>query len=331
MVAESGRSYGLEDESGQKQGISPFMRAIWTGALSFGLVNIPVRLYSATASTGLSFKLLDGEKHEPISYLKVARDGREIAYEDIVKGYEYRRGDYVILTDEDFEKADRRRTKTIEIVSFTAAAEIEPYFYEKPYYLEPDKGADKPYALLRAALTKSGRVAVATFVLRNREHLAAVYAREDVLVLNQLRFAGEVRPTDGLALPAADVAEDREVEMALALIDQLTESYDPTRYHDRYTEELEAIIAAKVAGEAPEDFTGPAPTPTDAHDIMAMLKESLERSRSERRGQAQDGDSKPKDGSRSGSAGRAKRPAKASASTAESSEAPKRKRTRTEP
>ena len=260
------------------------MRAIWTGALSFGLVNIPVRLYSATASAGLSFKLLDSSSHEPISYLKVARDGREVAYEDIVKGYEFRRGEYVIMTDEDFERANSRRTKTIEIVSFAGAEEIAPYSYEKPYYLEPDKGADKPYALLRAALRQSGRVAVATFVLRNREHLAAVYALGDVLVLNQLRFADEVRKPEGRNLPAGEIVEDREVKMALALIDQLTEAYDPEAFTDRYTQELEAIIAAKVAGEAPEAVGGQAPKPTDVHDIMAMLKESLERSRAEKRG-----------------------------------------------
>jgi DNA end-binding protein Ku len=259
------------------------MRSIWTGALSFGLVNIPVRLYSATASTGLSFKLLDSASHEPISYQKVARDGHEVAYEDIVKGYEFRRGEYVILTDEDFEHANRRRTKTIEIVSFTDAAQIAPYYYEKPYYLEPDKGADKPYALLRAALLQAERVAVATFVLRNREHLAAVYALGDVLVLNQLRFANEVRDADELNLPAASLAEAREVKMALALIDQLTEDYDPAAYRDSYTEELETIITAKVAGKAPEVVGGPAPKPTDVHDIMAMLKESLERSRAEKR------------------------------------------------
>jgi DNA end-binding protein Ku len=260
-------------------------RSIWTGAISFGLVTVPVKMYSAVSRKTVRFHQLNGKTGVRIQQKRVdPSTGDEVAYEDIVKGYEFRRGEYVIMTDEDFERANSRRTKTIEIVSFTDAAGIAPYAYEKPYYLEPDKGADKPYALLRAALQQSGRVAVSTFVLRNREHLAAVYALGDVLVLNQLRFADEVRKPDGLNLPASDTVADREVKMALALIDQLTEEYDPSAYTDRYTQELETIIAAKVAGEAPEAVGGEAPKPTDVHDIMEMLKQSLERSRAEKRG-----------------------------------------------
>jgi DNA end-binding protein Ku len=151
------------------------MRAIWSGALSFGLVNIPVKLYSATAGMGLDLTMLHKKDISPIRYARICRaDGKEIPYEDIVKGYEYQKGDYVILTDEDFKKASVEKTKAIEIESFVKESEIDPIYFEKPYYLEPEKGAQKAYALLRESLKKSKKIGLAKFVLRNREHLAAI-------------------------------------------------------------------------------------------------------------------------------------------------------------
>jgi DNA end-binding protein Ku len=211
------------------------MRAIWTGALSFGLVNIPVRLYSATSGTGLEFDMLHKKDLSPIRYARVCRaDGKEVPYEEIVKGYEYKKGDYVVLTDEDFKKAAPRRTKTVDIFDFVKEDEIDSVYFEKPYYLEPDKGAGKAYSLLREALKKSKKVGLAKFVLRNKEHLAVIKPFGKVVVLNQLRFNDEIRPPEGLDLPGEKVAKGKEIEIALALIDHLTSHFKPEDYKDDY-------------------------------------------------------------------------------------------------
>lgn len=253
------------------------MRAIWTGALSFGLVNIPVRLYSAVAGTALDFDMLHKKDLSPIRYARVCRsDGKEVPYEDIVKGYEYRKGDYVILADEDFKKANVKKTKTVDIQDFVKENEIDTIFYEKPYYLEPEKGAEKPYALLREALKKSKKVGLAKFVLRNREHLAVVKPQEELLILNQLRFKEEVRQPDDLNLPKAKQAGKREVEIALALIDQLTAHFKPEDYRDTYQAELKKVIEAKAKGKKIV-AKGKEPEPTEVTDLMAMLRKSLEK------------------------------------------------------
>jgi len=254
------------------------MRAIWTGALSFGLVNIPVRLYSATEEHALDLDMLHKDDLSPIRYARVCRaDGKEIPYDDIVKGYEYHKGDYIILADEDFKRANARKTKTIDIVDFSKADEIDSVFYEKPYFLEPDKGAGKPYALLREAIKKSKKVGVARFVLRNREHLAVVKPFGNVLVLNQMRFFSELRKPEGLDLPAkSTAAKGKELDMALALIDQLTGPFKPEEYKDTYTAELKAVIAEKAKGKKPRK-KGKEPQPTEVTDLMAMLRKSLEK------------------------------------------------------
>ncbi len=253
------------------------MRSIWTGALSFGLVNIPIRLYSATAGRGLELDMLHKKDLSPIRYARVCRaDGKEIPYEDIVKGYEYQKGDYVILTDEDFKKANVEKTKAIEIESFVKSADIDPIYFEKPYYLEPDKGAEKAYALLRESLKKSKKIGIARFVLRNREHLAAIRPDGKVLVLEQMRFDDDIRPVDDLKLPDAKKAGNKEIEIALALIDQLTEHFDPKKYKDTYTAELKKVIDAKAKGK-PIKAKGREPQATEVADIMAMLKKSLEK------------------------------------------------------
>ncbi|MBW3538502.1 Ku protein [Candidatus Parcubacteria bacterium] len=252
------------------------MRAIWTGSLSFGLVNIPVRLYSgAESGSGLDLNMLHKQDLSPIRYAKICRaDGKEVAYEDIVKGYEYQKGDYVVLTDEDFKRANAKKTKTIEISEFTGEDEIDIRYFEKPYYLEPDKGAEKPYALLREALNRSKKVAIAKFVLRNREHIAAIKPVGKALVLNQMRFTSEIREPSGLKLPDEAVA-GKEVDMALALIEQLTEPFIPEDFHDTYTEELEKVVRAKAKGKQPA-AKGQEPENTQVKDLMAALKASLE-------------------------------------------------------
>lgn len=258
------------------------MRAIWTGALSFGLINIPVRLYSATTSQGLDLDMLHKKDLSPIRYARVCRtDGREIPWEDVVKGYEYNDGDYVVLTDEDFKKANVRKTKTVDIEDFTDEKQIDPIYYEKPYYLEPDKGATKAYGLLLYALKKAKKVGVAKFVIRNKEHLGIIRPFKKVLLLNQLRYKSEIRPFDELDLPTEEKTKSREVDMALKLINQLTATFKPEQYKDTYTEELKEVIKQKAKGKKPK-AKGKEPEPTEVTDIMAMLKASLEEHHRER-------------------------------------------------
>jgi DNA end-binding protein Ku len=253
------------------------MRAIWSGSISFGLVNIPVKLYSGSEShEGLDLDMLHKKDHSPIRYARVCRaDGKEIPYDEIVKGYEYRDGDYVILTQEDFKKADARKTKTIDIKQFADESEIDSRYYDKPYYLEPTKGAEKAYALLHEALEKSGKVALAKYAMRARDNMAAIKPVGRALVLNQMRFPADVRDPGDLKFPAKDLADGSEVKMALALIDQLTKPFIPEDWHDTYTEELEEIIEEKAKGKKPKTH-GKAPQDTKVKDLMATLKASLE-------------------------------------------------------
>ena len=253
------------------------MRAMWSGSISFGLVNIPVRLYSATGGEAkLEFALLHEKDMSPIRYAKVCRvEGEEVPNEEIVKGYEYEVGQYVVLTDDDFRHADVTLTRSIEIEDFVEETEIDDIYFDKPYYLEPDRGASKPYALLRDALRKSGKVGIARFVLRNRGHLAAVKPSGDVLVLNQLRYQSEIREPEGLKLPESGQAEEREIDLALALIDKLTDHFQPEKYTDRYTTELRRVIDEKAQGRVPA-ARGEEPAPTKVADLMATLKKSLE-------------------------------------------------------
>ena len=255
------------------------MRPMWSGAVSFGLVNIPVRLYSATEEHKLDFNFLHKTDLSPIRYVKVCKEeGTEVSQADIVRGYEFERGRYVVIDDEDFKRVSPRRTKTIDIIDFVNVDEIDTVYFEKPYYLEADKGADKAYTLLRAALEQSRKVGIAKFVLRNREQLAVVKPYGDILVLDQLRFGGEVRQTEGLKIPEVTV-EKRELDMALTLIDQLTETFNPEQYRDTYSDELLRVINEKIEGktpEAPEEEEAPAQVP----DLMELLKASLEQKKS---------------------------------------------------
>ncbi len=251
------------------------MRPMWSGAVSFGLVNIPIRLYSATEEHKLDFNLLHKKDLSPIRYVKVCKEeGVEVTQADIVRGYEFERGRYVVIEDEDFKRASPRKTKTIDIVDFVSVDEIDSVYFEKPYYLEADKGAEKAYTLLREALEQSRKVGIAKFVLRNREQLAVVKPYGDVLVLDQLRFAGEIRPAEGLKVPEVNV-DKRELDMALTLIDQLTDTFKPKQYHDTYSDELLRVIHEKIEGKAPE-VAEEEEAPTKAPDLMELLKASLD-------------------------------------------------------
>jgi DNA end-binding protein Ku len=252
------------------------MRSIWSGAISFGLIHIPVKLYSAVTESNLDFDMLRKQDLCPIRYARVCRDtGEEVPWQDIVKGYEYKKGDYVILEDEDFKRANVAKTQTIDVIDFVNASEIDFVYLEKPYYLEPVKEARKAYALLREALKKTGRAGLALFVLRNRQRLALLKPEGDLLILNQMRFASEIRKPEGLNLPPEAEASKKELDMAIKLIDELSEPFRPEQFHDTYREELERVIEEKAHGKTPEP-RGEAPVPTAVPDLMAKLRESLE-------------------------------------------------------
>jgi DNA end-binding protein Ku len=252
------------------------MRAIWTGSISFGLVNIPVKLYSgAESDDNVDLRMLHAKDQAPIRYAKIcSEEGIEVPFKDIVKGFEYEEGKFVVVTDEDFKAAQGEKTNTVDIIEFTDEDQIDVRYLEKPYYLEPTKGGEKAYALLRESLQKSGKIAIAKFVLRNREHLAAIKPVGHVLVLNQMRFPAELRSPGGLKLPGKDLAKPEELKMADALIKQLTRAFIPEDFHDTYTEELEDRIEAKVKHQ-PISQAKPAPT-KPVGDLMAALKASLE-------------------------------------------------------
>lgn len=254
------------------------MRPIWTGSISFGLVNIPVRLFSGThPHQGIDLDMLHKDDHSPIRYARICReDGEEIPWNDIVKGYEYQEGDYVVLTKTDFEKADVHKTKTIDIQQFLHESEIDIRYYEKPYYLEPEKGGEKAYSLLREALERSKKIALAKYVLREREYLAVLKPVGNALVLNQMRFPTDLREATELNFPPAKQVNEKELQMALALIQQETKPFAPEDFHDTYTETLEDIIEAKTKGKKPPKKTK-APKNTEAKDLMGALKASLEK------------------------------------------------------
>jgi DNA end-binding protein Ku len=253
-------------------------RPIWTGALSFGLINIPVRLHSATATEDqLDFDMLHKKDLTPIRYARVCRsDGKEVPYEDIVKGYEYRKGDYIVLTSEDFKSASPKKTKTVDIIDFVKESEIDTIYYEKPYFLEPEKGSEKAYLLLREALKKSKKVGVAQYVLRNKEHLGVIKPYGRVIVLDQLRYKDEIRKPAGLNIPETSNAKGKEITMALNLIDQLSEPFKPEEYHDTYKQDLKKMIAAKAKGKKFKSKEKE-PEETEVVDLVAMLKASLKR------------------------------------------------------
>jgi len=252
------------------------MRALWTGSISFGLVNIPVKMYSGSqAHEGLDLNMLHKKDHARIRYARICReDGKEISYDEIEKGYEYKKGDFIVLSDEDFKKADAKRAESIEVKQFVDEQEIDSRYYDKPYYLEPGKGADRAYALLRDALAQSGKVGLVKFAMRTRDNMGALKPLGNALILNQMRFPADLRDGTELKFPAKNAANKEEVDMALKLIKQQTKHFIPEDWHDTYTEELEEIIDEKAKGHKPKQ-RGKEPTDTKVSDLMATLKASL--------------------------------------------------------
>lgn len=260
------------------------MRSLWRGAIAFGLVNIPVRLYKASKQRELKFKLLHKKDHSEIRYARICKaDGKEIPWEEVVKGYEWKEGDYVILADADFEKANLKKNRSIEILDFTDADQIDTVYYETPYYLEPEKGAFKAYALLREALIRSHKVAVGRYILRQHEHLGVIKPYGDLLLLNQLRYDAELTSPKGLEIPKREKLPKSEIAMALELIDTLTKPFHPKDYVDTYTEEVKAIIAQKAKGRRVKIKTEKAARSPKVHDIMAQLKQSLQEHKKKKR------------------------------------------------
>ena len=254
-------------------------RAIWSGSISFGLLNVPVKLYSATSKQTVRFKELREGDGSRIRHKRVAEeDGKEVPYEKIVKGYEISPEQYVVLTREDLEELDPKRTRAIEIQDFVDLDEIDPIYFDTPYYLGPDAGAEKAYQLLVKAMDDERKVAIARFVLRNKEHLAAIRPMHGVLTMATMRFADEVVQPDQLddVLGEDEVKlDEREVEMAKKLIDSLASDFDPDKYRDEYREELLGLIERKAKGEDVVVAQSEEPTPTKAPDLMAALEESL--------------------------------------------------------
>lgn len=249
------------------------MRSLWTGSISFGLVNIPIKLYSAIQSGSLDLDMLDKKDHSNIQFKRVnEKTGKEVAWENIVKGYKVE-NQYVILTDEDFKKASPEKTKTIDITEFVEIDEVPPIYYDSSYYIEPEKNGGKAYVLLRDALVKAKKAAIGTFVLRNKENLCLLAPSEKILVLYKIRYAEEVRSTEDIKVPESKVST-AEVNMAIKLIGQLTGEFDISKYKDTYTETLLKFIKAKAKGKK---FTAPKMhvVHSGSKDLMAELKASL--------------------------------------------------------
>src|SRR5919107_470923 len=251
-------------------------RSIWSGAISFGLVNVPVKLYSAVNRKTVRFNQLNKDTGNRIQQKRVDPDtGDEVTYDQIVKGYELTKDRYVVITPEELDALDPEKTRTIDIEDFVDLDEIDPVYYDHPYYLVPDKGATKAYALLLQAMKESGKVAIARVVLRSKEQLVAIRPSGDVLMMETMIFADEVVPTDALDdLPDAAVASERELAMAQQLIESLSSEFEPGRYRDEYREKVLDLIERKAAGE--EIAVQPeAPQPKAVPDLMAALEASL--------------------------------------------------------
>ncbi|MFT3741928.1 MAG: Ku protein [Gammaproteobacteria bacterium] len=252
------------------------MHVLWSGSIVFGLVNIPVKLYSAVDETTLDFKMLHKKDHSAIRYAKICKEeDKEIPYSEVVKGYEINKGEYVILTDQNFKAANVKATQMIEIMEFSQESDIDSRYYDKPYYLEPDKGAAKAYALLTKALVQSKKVGIAKFVIHNREHLAALKVLEgNMLMLNRMRFYKELRSPRGLSLLDEKLIHKNELDMALTLIKQLTHKFKPENYHDTYAEDLLHMIHQKARGKT-LTIKGEKTVKSRTPNLMKALQESL--------------------------------------------------------
>jgi DNA end-binding protein Ku len=262
-------------------------RGLWKGAISFGLVNVPVELYSAQKRSGeLDLTMLDRRDMAPVGYQRVNKSsGKEVPWEEVVKGYEYEDGRYVVLSEEDFRRANPELARTVDILAFVERADIAPQYFETPYYLGPGKRGEKAYALLRDALQKAGKAGIARVVIRTKQYLAALLAEGDVLMLNTLRYHAELKSAQDVdiaeKLKGAKVSP-KELDMALRLVDDMSDAWQPAKYHDTYREDLLKRVEEKVQAGQTEDVTEPAPQAKaqkrgEVIDLMALLKKSVDK------------------------------------------------------
>lgn len=260
-------------------------RSLWKGAISFGLVHIPVELYPAVRENELDLTMLDRRDFAPVGFKRYnKRSGQDVTWDDIVKGYRYSDDEYVVLSDEDLRRANVEAARTIDIRAFVHAAEVAPTYYEQPYYLAPLRGGDKVYALLRETLRQAGKIGIATVVIRTRQHLCALACIDDAIVLNTLRYRDEMRATQELELPprapeASGIAE-RELRMALSLVQGMTEPWQPEQYRDTYRDDVLALVEQKVKARQTRTITPAAAEPADTPlgnvvDLVALLQQSL--------------------------------------------------------
>jgi DNA end-binding protein Ku len=255
------------------------MRAIWKGSISFGLVNIPIALYPATRREDLKFRLLRASDLSPVNYKRVAeKDGKEVPWDEIVKGYEYEKGKFVVLNEKDFQRVDLEATQTVDIRDFVDVEEIDPMYFYKPYYLEPQKGGDKAYVLLRETLEKTGKVGIAKVIIKTRQYLAGVKPLKHALVLELMHFAEELADAEKLNVPKKSAEPGkREIEMAKALVENMTSEWDPTKYKDEYRDALMDVIEEKVeaGGKEIEEKPKPKKPSSKVIDLVSVLQESL--------------------------------------------------------
>ena len=272
-------------------------RTLWKGAISFGLVNIPVGLYSAEKRNSFDLTMLDRRSMKPVGFKRYNKEtGEDVAWEDIIKGYEYEKDRYVVLTEEDFKRANVEATQTVDILSFVERQEIGPMYFETPYYLAPDKRGHKGYALLRETLNQTGKIGIANVVIRTRQYVAALIPYKDVILMNTLRYPSELRDTDELDVPSGNLKEvgvsPREVEMARKLVEGMSARWKPEELRDTYHEDLLALIEKRVKAGQTEMVTEPSPEegkrPAKGKviDLMALLKKSVEAKGKVRRPQA---------------------------------------------
>ncbi|WP_432261321.1 Ku protein [Cupriavidus sp. TMH.W2] len=302
-------------------------RIIWKGAIAFGLVNIPVVLRPASRNQTLDLDLLDVRDMAPVGYQRINKStGKPVDKEHIVKGYQYAKDEYVLLNEEDFRQANVEATQTVDIVSFVDAESIPPYYFDTPYYLEPDKRGERGYALLHETMRRTGKAALALVVLRARQHLAAMLVHDDALVLNTMRFADEVLPISELHLPRAATgkptgAHAREVEMAARLVEDMSEDWAPEQYRDTYRDDLMARIEERIESGKTHQLTPPAQAEEAPRqgarviDMVALLRQSLGKRGKEASDEEEAGPARRKAPTRHAAA-RKQPPAKRASSTA---------------
>jgi DNA end-binding protein Ku len=260
-------------------------RSMWKGAISFGLVHIPVEMYPAVSDKGLDLSMLDRRDFSPVGFKRYNKgNDKEVSWDDIVKGYEYTDGEYVVLSEEDLRRANPEATGTIDILAFVDADDVPLIYYEQPYYLAPGKGGDKVYALLRETLKKAGKIGIANVVIRVKQHLSALVCVGDTIMLHTLRYADEIRDTGELKIPTKSskgaTITDKELAMAMTLVEGMAEDWKPEQYHDTYREDILALIEKKVKAKQTKTITmpdkdSPKPASSNVVDLVALLQASI--------------------------------------------------------